>query len=152
MTPTQDQPAERESYYRRAKARAEDAYESALDRTTRIYTGARDTAATARRATAEGVQNNPLGAIFGGIALGALIGSLLPRTRRESELVGPYARDLKDRARDAAEAARLAGMEKLDELGFNKDRATETVQQLVSTAKSAATEAGNAAVQTARND
>ena len=104
----------------------------------------------ARRATADGVDNNPLAAVVGGMALGVLIGSLLPRTRRENELVGPYARDLTSRARDAAEAARLAGVEKLDELGFNKDRANATVQQLTGAARTAAEEAGNAAVKTVK--
>lgn len=131
-------------------ALATDAYAAARDKAADYYGSARDAASSARRAASDGVSANPLAAVMGGIAVGVLIGALLPRTRREDELIGPYARDITGRARDAAEAARLAGFEKLDELGFNKDRANATVQQLTGAARTAAEEAGHAAVKTVK--
>ncbi len=104
---------------------AAEAYQSALERTNAAYAGARDRAGsayeTARRRTAEGIDSNPLAAVAGGLALGALAAALLPRTRREEELFGDVGRRLSDTAREAARAAREAGREQIEELGLNKD-------------------------------
>lgn len=131
--------------YRATVDKASEALSSARSKTAELYSGTRG-------AAAERIDSNPLAAVIGGLSLGVLLGSLLPRTRQERELLGPYGRQINSRARDAAQAARVAGAEKLDELGFNKDRAKDTVQQLVDTAKTAATEAAAAAARTARDE
>ena len=76
----------RESY-RATRVRAGDAYEAAAARTGEFYASAREQAAVAGRRTANTVQDNPLAALIGGLGVGMLIGALLPRTRRETELL-----------------------------------------------------------------
>jgi ElaB/YqjD/DUF883 family membrane-anchored ribosome-binding protein len=143
--------AVRESY-RASRVRAEEAYGSATARTGEIYAGALERASAARRQTASTVDGNPIAALIGGLGIGMLIGALLPRTRRESELLGPYGSQITDRARDAADAARAVGKEKLDDLGFVKDTAQETASKLLDEAKAAASEAGTAAARKARGE
>ena len=104
---------------------ARQAYESARERTAAAYAAARDRAGSAYesagRRAGEGIDSNPVAAVFGGLALGAIIAALLPRTRREDEYLGSAGRRLNDSAREAARAAREAGRGQLDELGLNKD-------------------------------
>ena len=45
--------------------------------------------------------DNPMLMLLGGLAVGVLLGMLLPITRFENERIGPVADDLKGRARDA---------------------------------------------------
>jgi ElaB/YqjD/DUF883 family membrane-anchored ribosome-binding protein len=141
----------RESY-RATRVRAGDAYESAAARTGELYASAREQAAVAGRRTANTVQDNPLAALIGGLGVGMLIGALLPRTRRETELLGPYGSQITSRAREAAEAAKAVGQDKLDDLGFVKENARETAQKVIEEAKSAASEAGSAAARKARGE
>ena len=130
----------------------EDAYETAAARTGELYANARQQAAVAGRRTADTVQDNPLAALIGGLGVGMLIGALLPRTRRETELLGPYGSQITSRAREAAEAAKAVGQDKLDDLGFVKENARETAQKVIEEAKSAASEAGSAAARKARGE
>lgn len=136
--------------YSVAADRAGDAYGSARERAGDAYGAARDRASQARRATAEGVDDNPFVAILGGIAVGALIGALLPRTQREDEALGPIAERLGDAARAAVFAARDAGKQSLDELGVNREAALGKVDQFVDGAVKAASSAGNAAADAVR--
>lgn len=53
------------------------------------------------RAT-DAVQDQPLMAIAIGIGVGALLGALLPISRREQEMLGPYGQEARERARNAA--------------------------------------------------
>jgi uncharacterized protein DUF3618 len=80
--------------------------------------------ATHMRDTAEG---NPLGLALGGLALGFVIGTLLPQTRVENEQMG----EMSDRMIDAA-----------------KDTATEAVER----GKQVAQEAVGSAVETAKEE
>ena len=104
---------------------ARQAYETARDRTAAAYAAARERAGsvyeTAGRRTSEGIDSNPVAAVVGGLALGAIVAALLPRTRREDELLGDVGRRLNDSAREAARAAREAGQGQLDELGLSRD-------------------------------
>ena len=93
---------------------AADAYEAARQRTTSVYSSARDTAASAGRRTADGIDGNPMAALVGGLALGAIAGALLPIARQERQLFGTVGRRINDTARQAALAARDAGKEQLD--------------------------------------
>lgn len=141
----------RESY-RATRARAEDVYETTAARTGELYANAREQAAIAGRRTADTVQGNPLAAVIGGLGIGMLIGALLPRTRRETELLGSYGSEITGRAREAADAVRAVGQEKLDELGFVKDTARETAQKVMDGAKAAASEASAAAASKVRGE
>lgn len=93
----------------------------------------------------------PLIALAGGLAAGALIAALLPRTQTEARLVGPTARRVKDTARAAAQAARETGTQRLDELGLNRDKGEETMRNLLQGVTDAAKASANAALDTARN-
>jgi ElaB/YqjD/DUF883 family membrane-anchored ribosome-binding protein len=100
---------------------AADAYQAARERTSAAYAGVRRGAASAGQRTADGIDANPMAAVAGGLALGAILAALLPKTRREEELFGDVGRRLNDTARDAARAARDASRQQIEELGLSKD-------------------------------
>jgi hypothetical protein len=116
-----------------ARQRAIEAYESARDR-------AADTLGEA-----------PLLALAGGIAAGALIAALIPRTEAETRAVRPTARRVKDTARAAYQAARDTGTQRLNELGLNREKGEETIRSLLDGLTDAAKASGNAAMDAARN-
>jgi hypothetical protein len=107
-----------------ASQKAADAYQAARERTAAAYATARERAGTAYetagRKTSQGIEANPVAAVVGGLAVGAIIAALLPRTEREDELLGTTGRKITDTARDAARAAREAGRQQLDEVGLTK--------------------------------
>ncbi len=125
MTTTQDDRARGEAGERGRLAAvgegAAEAYRTARERTAAAYEGARDGAVSARRRAAEGIEANPVAAVVGGLALGALAAAFLPRSRREDELLGDVGRKINDTAREAARAAREAGREQIDELGLTRE-------------------------------
>lgn len=81
----------------------------------------RETASDAAHRATDGVQSNPLAALVGGVAVGAVVGALLPRTRQEVETLGPIGKRLTSTAKAAALAARDAGKQELS--GLVPDRA-----------------------------
>jgi hypothetical protein len=91
------------------------------------------------------LDENPLAFLVGGIALGALIGSLLPRTQQEAKTLGATGRKINRAASNAAQAAKAAGKKKLDALGISKDAAKKQAQSLLKSVSAAANEAGTAA-------
>jgi hypothetical protein len=93
----------------------------------------------------------PLIALAGGIAAGALIAALLPRTEAETRLVRPTARRVKSTARAALDAARDAGTQRLDERGISREKGEETVRNLLNGLTDAAKASANAAVDAVRN-
>ena len=115
------------------RQRAIEAYESARDRAT-------DTLGEA-----------PLLALAGGIAAGALLAALLPRTEAETRLVRPTARRVKDSARAAVNAARDTGTRRLDELGLNRAKGEETIRSLMEGLTDAARASATAAADAVRN-
>jgi hypothetical protein len=127
-------------------AAARQAFESARDRTAAAYATARERAGsayeTAGRRTSESIESNPIAAVAGGLALGAIVAALLPRTSREEELFGSAGRRINDTAREAARAAREAGRQQLDELGLTKEglrsRLDGITDQAVGVARSSA--------------
>lgn len=96
------------------RQRAIDAYDSALDN-----------ASSAGRRAGDAIEQAPLVALGAGIAAGALIAALLPTTRRERELLRPYGDRVTGVAREAANAARETGSQKLRELGLTPDALAE---------------------------
>jgi hypothetical protein len=99
-----------ESEDRDLRQRALEAYDSALD-----------SASAAGRRAGDTIDQAPLVALGAGLAAGALIAALIPTSRRERDLLRPYGDRVTGAARDAAEAARQAGSDKLRELGLTPD-------------------------------
>jgi hypothetical protein len=116
-----------------ARQRAIEAYEGVRDR-------ASDTLGEA-----------PLLVLAGGLAAGALIAALLPRTEAETRAIQPTARRVKSTARAALDAARDTGSQRLDELGLNRDKGEETIRKLLDGLTGAAKASADAALEAARN-
>jgi len=114
------------------RQRAIEAYESARDRTVGTLSEA------------------PLIALAGGLAAGALIAALLPRTNSETRLVRPTARRVKDTARAAYRAAKDTGGDKLSEAGITRDKGEDTIRSLFQSVSDAARASANAALDAAR--
>ena len=101
---------------------------------------------SARRTAASGIEDAPLLALAGGLAAGAVLAALIPASRKERELLGPVAGRIRDRASDAANAARDAGQARLDELGLTADKGTEALRTILEGAGDAAKVSAEAAV------
>jgi len=87
----------------------------------------------ARQAVIKGVRNvtveNPMGMLLAGMAVGFLVGMMLPVTRFESERIGPMAEGLKDRAREAgSEVMRRGGEVIKDTIEGSKEAATASIR------------------------
>jgi hypothetical protein len=94
----------------------------------------------------------PLIALAGGLAAGALIAALLPRTDAETRAIRPTARRVKQSARAALDAAKDTGTQRLGELGLSRVRAEETIRSLLSDVAQAAKDSGQAALDAARKN
>lgn len=106
---------------------------------------------SARERTADTLGEAPLLALAGGLAAGALIAALLPRTDAETRALRPTARRVKDTARAALDAAKDTGTERLDDLGLSPDKAQATIRNLLDGLTDAAKASANAALEAARN-
>ena len=133
-----------------ARTRAADAYSSARERTSSAYSSAREGASRATQRTAEGINSNPEAAILGGLALGAILAAFLPKTERESQALGQVGRRINETAREAARAAREAGMSQLEEAGLTKEGAKQKLTDIASRATEAARTSATAAAQTVK--
>lgn len=91
------------------------------------------------------IEDAPLIAVGAGIAAGAILAALIPTTRKERQVLAPVGDRISGAARDAADAARRAGSDKLKELGLTPD-------VLVDKAGEAAKATAQAAVGTFRNE
>src|SRR5438067_9941572 len=96
---------------------AADAYQAARDRTTSAYAAARERAGNVGQKTAETLDTAPMLAVAGGLALGALLGALLPRSSREEELLRPVGERIGDTARQAVDKARASARDQIGDLG-----------------------------------
>jgi ElaB/YqjD/DUF883 family membrane-anchored ribosome-binding protein len=110
----------------------------------------RDAAHKAREKTSEQIDSNPLAAVLGGLAIGAIAAALVPLTRRENELVGKTGKKIRDTAAKAARTAKEAGAEQLDALGINSDAAKAQVKDLVTKIGEAVSSATSAAADSVR--
>jgi hypothetical protein len=123
-----------------------DAYGKVSERVATAYAAAREKTASAGQT----LESNPLAALLGGIAIGAIAGALLPRIEKEKELLAPLGAKIGDAARAALEAGRNAGTDALDEAGLSTDQIRTQVSRLVEQALKAASTAGTAALEAAR--
>ncbi|MES2120997.1 MAG: hypothetical protein V4513_10540 [Pseudomonadota bacterium] len=105
----------------------------------------------ARENVSGALNEAPLLALAGGIAAGAVLAALLPRTRTETRAVRPYANRAKDSARAAFKAAKDTGGEKLNEVGISRDKGEETLRSLLQGVGEAARASADAAVAAVRD-
>lgn len=126
------------------------AIEQVKDKATSAYGTARERATSATRRTSDGIDANPVAAIAAGLAIGAAIAALLPRTERETKLLGPVGARVNGLAKTAAEAAKDAGKLKLAELGLDGESMRQQVSKLLDGAIEAAGTAGGAAAESVR--
>jgi hypothetical protein len=105
---------------------------------------------SARERAADTLSEAPLLALAGGIAAGALIAALLPRTDAETRAIRPTARRVKQTARAAYEAAKETGTGRLNELGINRQKGEDTIRSLLEGVTDAAKASGQAALDAAR--
>lgn len=114
------------------------------------YETARDGVEGAGRKARESLTEAPLLALAGGIAAGALIAALLPRTSQETRLVRPTAKRVRDTARAAYDAAREAGSAKLGEAGISRNKGEQTLKGLFEGVGNAVRASADAALEAAR--
>lgn len=105
---------------------------------------------SAKTKTSDGIDKNPLAIVLGGIAIGAIIGALLPRTERETKVLGNAGKNLNKKVRKIADAAKVAGMGQVDTLGLNGEAMRAQFRELVSKAALAVKAAGQAATEAAK--
>jgi hypothetical protein len=117
---------------------------TARQRAIEAYEGARERASDA-------LGQAPLLALAGGLAAGALIAALLPRTEAETRALRPTAKRVKSTAQAALSAAKDTGSQRLDELGLNRGKAEETIRGLLDGLVDAAKASANAGLEAARN-
>ena len=123
-----------------------DAYGKVSERVAAAYAAAREKTGQA----GETLESNPLAALLGGIAIGAIAGALLPRLEKEKDLLGPLGQKIGDATRAALDAGRSAGTDALSEAGLSSDQIRQQVSKLVEQALKAAGTAGSAALEAAR--
>jgi len=152
----------------RARERASDAKASVSDRAhaARDYTSdklhaarersseyagrAKAKASDAKRRAADGFDASPLTGALVGVVAGALLGLLLPRTRKEDQLLGETRDKLADAAKAAAKAAADTAKQQLDERGLNLDTARAKIAEVGQQAKDVARSAAETAAAEAK--
>ncbi|HEX6783579.1 MAG TPA: hypothetical protein VF098_02840 [Sphingomicrobium sp.] len=117
---------------------------SPRQRAIEAYEGARDR-------TVDTLGEAPLLALAGGIAAGALIAALLPRTETEARLVRPTARRVKDTARAAIDAARTTGKDRFADMGLTREKGEQTLNGFLDGLKDTARASADAAMDAVRN-
>jgi hypothetical protein len=133
---------------------AKDSLATAKAKTTKSTAAARAKASEAyekgKGKTSDGIDKNPLAIVLGGIAIGAIVGALLPRTERETKVLGKAGKKLNKKARKMADAAKAAGKDQVESLGLNGDALRLQFRDLVSKAAVAVKAASQAATDAAK--
>lgn len=114
------------------------------------YDGARESVAGAGRKANDAIDEAPLIALAGGLALGAILAAILPRTQGETRALRPVSDKLAETAKSAAEAAKEAGTSRLAELGLTREKGAETLRSIFEGASDAAKVSAQAALSAAR--
>lgn len=133
----------------RARAKAAEAAERAREAARDAADRAREKGRKARASAGSGIENHPLVAVAGGIAIGAILAGLLPRTAAEDRAVGKVGTRIRSSAREAVKTAKTNAKTQLDELGLNADSAREKISGIAGKVAKAATAAGTAAAESA---
>lgn len=116
------------------------------------FGNARGSVSDARQRTSQRLDEAPLIALAGGLAAGALIAALLPRTETEGKALRPIGKRVTDSARSAATAAKDAGTQRLAELGLTPDRGSETLRSIFEGASDAVRSSAQAAFGAVRGE
>jgi hypothetical protein len=103
-----------------------------------------------KKTTGESLEKNPIAALVGGLAIGAIAAALLPKTKRESEMLGKASNKVRSTASSAAKAARDAGKDQLDALGLNSGAARDQLRSVIDKIGQAASTASKAATDAVR--
>ena len=127
--------------------RIRDGIDTARDKASAAYDATREKASDVAHVAAEAIETNPLGIVVGGLALGALVAAVIPRSQREKELLAPVGKKVSAATLAAVAAAKDAGRAELDNLGLNKGAAKDQARSLFQGVVKAATTAGAAAAQ-----
>ncbi|MCM8730002.1 hypothetical protein ACFO8O_03335 [Hephaestia sp. GCM10023244] len=125
-------------------------YEQARDAAGEALTKTRDKAREVARKAGDDIGDFPMAVLAGGAAIGALLGSLIPATLREREMLGKTGKRLNAAAIAAAKAARDTGKQELDSLGLNKDTAGREANRLIEGVVKAVSNVGSAAAEAAK--
>jgi len=104
---------------------------SARERVVDAYDTARERASAATAKASDQIDQAPLIALVGGIAAGALIAALLPRSERETRLLAPVGGKITGGARSAIDAAKDAGRDKLAELNLTRDAGSSALESII---------------------
>lgn len=127
-----------------------DKLHAAAERSAEYADRAKAKAKKAKRRAAEGFDASPLTGALVGVAAGALLGLLLPRTRKEDELLGETRDKLADAAKAAAKAAADTAKQQLDERGLSLDAAKAKIAEVGQQAKDVARSAAETAAAEAK--
>lgn len=136
--------------YAKGRASADAAVATSKAKAAKAATATKASAQKAAKTTVDSVEKNPIVALLGGLAVGAIAAALLPRTKREDDLVGTVGKSVRNKASTAAKAARDTAKEQLDTLGVNADAAKETFRDIASKIGTAASSATSAAADAVR--
>jgi len=107
----------------KASAYAGEKLREASDKVRQASEKVRETASVARERTSDVIEDNPLVVIAGGLAVGALVAALLPRSRAEGNYLGKIGGRIN-----------AASREHLHELGLTSDNARAKVSKLIDSA------------------
>ena len=114
------------------------------------YDGARDGVAGVGRKANDAIDEAPLIALAGGLALGAILAAILPRSDSETRALRPVTDKLAGTAKAAATAAKDAGTLRLADLGLTREKGAETLRSIFESAGDAAKTSAQAALSAAR--
>lgn len=120
---------------------------SRRQRAIEAYGSARD---NATRKASDTLDQAPLAVLAAGLAAGAAIAALLPRSRTEDRLLRPVTDRARQTARSAYDAAKEAGRGRLNELGLTPERGSDAVRSIFDGATQAAKASAQAAFGTVR--
>lgn len=112
---------------------------------------ARETTRRAAARASDEIDDYPIAMLAGGVALGAILGAVIPASMRERDVLGSTGKRINEAAIAAARAARDAGWDELDSLGLNKDAAGREANRLLDGVVKAAGTAGSAAAKAAKD-
>ena len=118
---------------------------SRRQRAIEAYGNARERVSDAGRRATDTLDEAPLIALAAGLAAGAAIAALLPRSRAEERLLRPVTDRARETARTAYQSAKEAGRGRLDELGLTPQRGSDTVRSIIEGATDAARASAQAA-------
>lgn len=112
----------------------------------------KEMAKTAASKSEETITKNPLAVVAGGLALGVLVGILLPKSKAETKYAGNTGKKINDTAKKAYGAARDAGQQQLEALGLGKTSVQDQIKDLLGKVIEAVKSAADAASDAVKSD